>query len=232
LGLEEAAVNPQQKRKLSGVSWDYDRTELAVDGIVHVLGLGSAAIGAVALLVHAVPISAPWELGGVLIYVSALLAALAASAAYNMWPVSPTKWILRRIDHSAIYLLIAGTYTPFLSQVRAGMLSSGLLIGVWATALVGVGLKLAMPGRFDRLSILLYLVVGWSGVLAYQAVVATLPTWTVVLILAGGLLYTAGVIFHVWKKLRFQNAIWHTFVLLAAACHYGAVLDCMILAKS
>jgi hemolysin III len=98
--------------------------------------------------------------------------------------------------------------------------------------LAGIVLKLCLPGRFDRLAILLYLLLGWSGVMAYETVFNALPSWTLTLLAAGGLLYTVGVVFHVWEGLRFQNAIWHAFVLVAAACHYGAVLDYVVLARA
>jgi hemolysin III len=157
---------------------------------------------------------------------------LTISALYNLWPVSPVKWLLRRFDHSAIYLLIAGTYTPFITQMKANVESSLLLVGVWLTSMVGIALKLKFPGRFDRLSILLYLLLSWSGVMAYESVFGTLPASTLWLLAIGGILYTIGVLFHLWEGLRFQNAIWHSFVLVAAACHYTAVLDCLVLARA
>ena len=163
----------------------------------------------------------------VLVYVVGLLAMLAFSAAYNMWPITPTKWILRRFDHSAIYLLIAGTYTPFLALMKSSLLSAGLGIGVWVSALVGMVLKLALPGRFDRFAIVLYLLLGWSGVIAYESMTSALPGPGLWLLAIGGILYSIGTLFHVWQTLRFQNAIWHAFVLLAASCHYSAVLTCL-----
>jgi hemolysin III len=172
----------------------------------------------------------PWQLTSILIYGGALVAVLVISAVYNLWPVSPAKWVLRRFDHSAIYLLIAGTYTPFVTQMK-GAASLALLLGVWAVALVGIALKLRFPGRFDRLSIALYLLTGWSGVAAYDTI-ATLPYSTLWLLALGGSLYTIGVVFHLWRSLRFQNAVWHAFVLVAAVCHYGAVLDCMVLTRA
>jgi hemolysin III len=141
--------------------------------------------------------------------------------------VSGAKWLLRRFDHSAIYVLIAGTYTPFLAQLKAGVASSGLSIGIWSAATIGVVLKLLLPGRCERLSIVLYLIIGWSGVIAYDAAVSALPSSTLWLIAAGGALYSTGLIFHLWQKLRFQNAIWHAFVVLAAGCHYIAVVSSM-----
>ena len=155
---------------------------------------------------------------------------LAFSAAYNMWPVSPEKWVLRRFDHSAIYLLIAGTYTPFLMQMKNVLASASLGIGVWLSAGIGMALKLALPGRFDRLAVVLCLLLGWSGVMAYDSLASVLPSSSLWLLAIGGILYSLGTVFHLLKRLRFHNAIWHGFVLLAASCHYSAVLACLPLA--
>ena len=214
------------------IRWNYDRHEILADGIVHALGVVSGLVAVIVLLVLAAQTAGPWELTSVAIYGGGLLAVLVISAVYNLWPVSPVKWVLRRFDHSAIYLLIAGTYTPFIMQMRSEITAIVLLGGVWAGSIAGVILKLCLPGRFDRLAILLYLLLGWSGVMAYEAVFGALPGSTLTLLAAGGLLYTVGVIFHVWEGLRFQNAIWHAFVLVAAGCHYGAVLDCVVLARA
>jgi hemolysin III len=214
------------------IRWTYDRHEILADGIVHALGIVGGLVAVIVLLVLAAPTVGPWELTSVVIYGAGLLAVLVISAVYNLWPVSPVKWILRRFDHSAIYLLIAGTYTPFIMQMRSEITAIILLVGIWAGSLAGMVLKLCLPGRFDRLAILLYLLLGWSGVMAYEAVLGALPGSTLTLLAAGGLLYTVGVVFHVWEGLRFQNAIWHAFVLVAAACHYGAVLDCVVLARA
>ena len=213
-----------------GFTWRYDRAEMLADGIVHITGVGLGLIGAIILLVIASASAGLVELASIVIYIAGLLAMLCLSAAYNLWPVSRAKWLLRRLDHSAIYLLIAATYTPFIVQLKSGSASTGLLIGVWLTALIGIALKLILPGRFDRLAVVLYLLLGWSGVIVADAVVAALPGSTVWLLAIGGLLYTVGVVFHLWHSLRFQNAIWHGFVLLAAFCHYTAVLGGVALA--
>jgi hemolysin III len=136
--------------------------------------------------------------------------------------------VLRRFDHSAIYLLIAATYTPIFWQLKDNVVAIALLIGVWCVAIAGIVLKLVLPGRFDRLSVGLYLAMGWSGFMVWDAVVASLPTMALCFIAAGGLLYSFGIIFHAWRRLRFQNAIWHAFVLSGAACHYTAVLDLVL----
>jgi hemolysin III len=208
-----------------GFTWNYDRVEIIADGVIHAIGMCFGLIGAIVIVaLVATHSTQAVVIAAVLIYAVALAAMLWFSGTYNMWPVSPTKWILRRFDHSAIYLLIAGTYTPFIAQLKDSVASGGLLAGVWATAGVGIVLKLLLPGRFDRLSIVLYLLLGWSGVMAWSFI-AALPVLTFWLLAAGGGLYSIGVIFHSWRSLRFQNAIWHAFVLLAAACHYVAVLE-------
>ena len=124
--------------------------------------------------------------------------------------------------------MIAATYTPVFAQLQDRVFAMSLLAGVWGVAAVGIAVKLRFPGRFDRLAVGLYLAMGWSGIIAYDAGLSQLPKLVFWLILAGGLLYSFGVIFHAWQRLRFQNAIWHCFVLLGAACHYTAVLDLVL----
>jgi hemolysin III len=205
------------------ISWEYDRTEIIADGVVHSIGICLGLVGAIAIVAIAAKLDGI-DVAPVLVYVIGLITMLAFSAAYNMWPVSPAKWILRRFDHSAIYLLIAGTYTPFLAQMTNTLVSAILGGGVWLSAIIGMALKLALPGRFDRLAIVLCLLLGWSGVFAYDAIASTLPSASIWLLAIGGILYSLGTLFHMWEHLRFQNAIWHGFVLLGASCHYSAIL--------
>jgi len=168
------------------VRWNYDRAELIADGIVHGLGVGAGLIAATALIVLTGVFASTSEIVSVSIYAAGLLAMLGFSAAYNLWPVSPRKWLLRRFDHSAIYVLIAATYTPIMMQMNDRVFAVALLSGVWCVAIVGIVLKLFLPGRFDRLSVGLYLAMGWSGVLAYDSVVTSLPKLTLWFIAAGG----------------------------------------------
>ena len=116
----------------AGLTWNYDRAEIIADGVVHAIGVSFGFVGAVSILLAASNSAQSHEVVPLLIYVAGLLAMLGLSAAYNMWPVSGAKWLLRRFDHSAIYVLIAGTYTPFLAQLKAGLTSSGLSIGIWS----------------------------------------------------------------------------------------------------
>ncbi len=211
----------------ASVTWDYDRVELFADGIVHAIGVSLGVVGAIVIVVVAANSARDADMPSIVIYTIGLLSMLGFSAAYNTWPISRAKWVLRRFDHSAIYVMIAGTYTTFIGQMKGDFVSVSLLIGVWLTAVVGVTLKLLLPGRFDRLAVILYLILGWSGAVAYEPVVAVLPSLSIWLLVAGGALYSAGVVFHGWKSLRFQNAIWHGFVLVAACCHYSAILCCV-----
>jgi hemolysin III len=209
--------------------WNYDRAALIADGVVHIVGVCLGLVAATALIVLTAVYASAFEIAVVSVYVAGLLAMLTLSAMYNLWPVSRAKWVLRRFDHSAIYLLIAATYTPFIVALKESYLALALLAGVWCVAIAGVVLKLARPGRYDRLAVGLYLALGWSGVMLGDAVMKTVPPLALGFVVAGGVLYSLGVIFHAWQRLRFQNAIWHGFVLLGAACHYTAILDMMIL---
>src|SRR6478736_6492668 len=210
------------------VRWNYDRAELIADGIVHGIGVFGGLVAATVLIVLTAIYATAVEVAVVSVYVAGLLAMLVLSATYNLWPISRAKWLLRRFDHSAIYLLIAATYTPFILEVKDSGFALVLLAGVWCVAILGIVLKLLCPGRFDRVAVGIYLAMGWSGVMLYGPVVRALPALVLGFVLAGGLLYSFGVIFHAWRRLRFQNAIWHGFVLLGAACHYTAVLDLVL----
>src|SRR4030088_2981266 len=210
------------------IRWNYDRAELIADGVVHGIGIFCGLVAATVLIVLTAIYATAFDVVVVSIYVAGLLAMLVLSATYNLWPVSRAKWVLRRFDHSAIYVLIAATYTPFIIQLKESIFAMALLSGVWCVAIIGIVLKLVLPGRFDRVSVGLYLAMGWSGLMLYDAVVSALPAMALWLVIAGGALYSLGVIFHAWRQLRFQNAIWHCFVLLGAACHYTAVLDMVL----
>ena len=209
------------------IRWNYDRAELIADGIVHGIGVFGGLVAATVLIVLTAVYATPFDVTVVSVYVAGLLAMLVLSATYNLWPVSRAKWVLRRFDHSAIYLLIAATYTPFIMQLKDSIFAIALLAGVWCVAIVGIVLKLMLPGRFDRLAVGLFLAMGWSGFMLYDSA-AALPAMALWFVLAGGALYSLGVIFHAWQRLRFQNVIWHCFVLLGAACHYTAVLDLVL----
>src|SRR6201747_120526 len=172
------------------IRWNYDRAEMIADGIVHGIGVFGGLVAATVLIVLTAIYATPLDIVVVSVYVTGLLSMLVLSATYNLWPVSPAKWILRRFDHSAIYVLIAATYTPFIMQLKDSIFAMVLLAGVWCVAIVGIVLKLFLPGRFDRLSVGLYLALGWSGFMVYDTMVASLPALTLWCIAAGGLRYS------------------------------------------
>jgi hemolysin III len=207
----------------------HSRAELVADGIVHVVGIVLAIAAGSTLLAVSAFHTAPGEYVAAVFYVVSLLTVLSISCAYNLWPVSPAKWILRRFDHAAIYLLIAGTYTPFLAQLEDTATARTMLAVVWGAAAIGIAVKLFLPGRFDRLAVIFYLAIGWSGVAIAGTLLETLPTATLWLMVAGGIVYSCGVIFFIWRSLRFQSAVWHGFVVTAACLHLAAVIDCLVI---
>lgn len=202
-------------------SWNYDPTELAADATVHIVGVALAIAGAVTIVAAAFALDDVGTAIATSVYALSLIATLAASAVYSMWPVGTVKWRLRKYDHAAIYILIAGTYTPFTPLM--GESGLWLLVWTWSVAAIGIFLKLAFPGRYNRFSIFLYLSLAWSGVLIFDTLTTSLPIAVIWLLLAGGIVYSAGVAFHLWQTLRFHKAIWHGFVFTAALIHYCAV---------
>ncbi len=216
----------------TALAFEFDQVERVADAIVHAIGLALAAGGATALMVLSSRFTSWPTIASAAVYVTTLMAALTISALYNMWPASPTKWLLRRFDQAAIFLLIGGTYTAFMTRSADYRISLLALGAVWTIATIGSVAKLALPGRFERLSIFAYLGLGWSGLLLFPTAAEILPRTALALIALGGLLYSVGVIFFLWERLRFHNAIWHALVLAAAICHYGAVVDCLVITRA
>ncbi|MEI7875256.1 MAG: hemolysin III family protein [Alphaproteobacteria bacterium] len=197
--------------------------EQAADRVIHAVGICLGAIGAVALVWLTTINGRPGDLAPVLIYVAGLLAMLGCSAAYNVFHTSGRREWLRRFDHAAIFAMIAGTYTPFTTRLINGW-SSGLTAVIWTVAAAGIALKLWQPRRIEAISTVLYLSLGWIGLAAAAPFASALDPRTLGLLALGEIVYTAGVIFHLWRRLPYQNAIWHGFVLVAAGIHYLAVL--------
>jgi hemolysin III len=195
----------------------------AADRIVHLLGIGLGLPAALAIVALAIRDGAAPEVAAVAVYGAGLVAMLGCSAAYHLRHRSPRRDWLRRFDHAAIFAMIAGTYTPFTLRLARGW-AEGLTAGIWIVAALGIAAKLWKPKGIARISTVLYLVLGWIGVAATGPFTAALATPTLVLLAAGGVIYSAGVVFHLWQQLAYQNAIWHGFVLVATCVHYAAVL--------
>jgi hemolysin III len=202
----------------------YSRGERVADAVVHVLGL-PAALAACALLAASAPRGAGVRAVAALgLYAAGLVAMLVCSALYNLAGDGPRKALLRRLDHAAIFAMIAGTHTPVAALAIDGAPGLALLAVVWAGAVGGAALKLLAPSRFEHASIAAYLLLGWAGLAALEPLLAALPSRDLALLAGGGLLYSAGVAVHLSTRLPYHNALWHALVLAAAACHYAVVL--------
>jgi len=203
---------------------EYTLRERIADGCVHVVGVAASLIGLLTLLVIGVQSNTTLWVVSLAIYGLALVACFTCSACYNMVVRPKLKAVFHRLDHAAIFLLIAGTYTPF-AMMKMDASTGHVLLGVvWTIAAVGILIKLAAPRYLQGVSTALYLVQGWAVVAAWAPLTDAVSTRVAVLIALGGLLYTVGVVFHL-SRLPYQNAIWHAFVLCAASLHYAAVVD-------
>lgn len=201
----------------------HSKGEHIADGAMHVIGLAAAIAGASALIVWAALAAPEGHLWPLIPYVAGLVASFALSAAYNLTLHRKIRAVLRRFDHAAIYVLIAGTYTPMALIGIGGGRGLALAIAAWALAAFGITLKLAFFHRWPRLGFALYLAQGWLGALAAWPMITTLPTAALILLLLGGITYTIGTLFYA-KAWPFSTAIWHGHVIAAAAAHYAAIL--------
>ncbi len=206
---------------------DYTFGEIVSDAVVHVLAIVLGLAGFAFLIWHVAFYRTATDLAATLVYATGFFAMFGFSFAYNIWPHTPFKWWLRRLDHAAIYLMIAGSCTAFLSQIDDNLWAGGLISVIWICAIAGMAAKLLLPGRFERAALVLYLLLGWVCFIGYGPIVRSLPMATLMLMLAGGLIYSSGVFFYKWKSLRYHNTIWHGFVALAAACHFAGVTVAM-----
>jgi hemolysin III len=200
----------------------YSNGEMRADIAAHVVGVLCGVVGTLVLMLTASNGSLPVILGATL-YAIGLLAMLGFSAAYNLWPPSPVKELLRRFDHAAIFVMIVGTFTPFLLARVGGPWGFGLLAFAWSVAVVGVWMKLVYPRRWERVTVALYIGLGLSIVIVANQLAEVISPVSGYLLIAGAAMYILGVVFHLWERLPYQNAIWHWMVLIAAVLHYSAV---------
>ncbi|MFO1081788.1 MAG: hemolysin III family protein [Reyranellaceae bacterium] len=194
------------------------------DAAVHAAGLVLGLGGAVVMIARlGAPLGSDRGLA-VVVYIVGLMAMLGCSALYHLWRGCRRRDLLRRLDHAAIFLMIAGTYTPLVLVGLVEPWRGWLLAFVWTAAAIGIVLKLVQPHRVEAVSLALYLLLGWIGVVASQAFIAAFDTVTLTLIVLGGGIYSAGVAFHLSSRLPHRQALWHGSVLLAAIVHYLAIL--------
>ncbi len=202
----------------------YSLAEEIASSITHGIG---AALGVVALVVLVILGAArgdTWHVVSFAVYGSTLVLLYVFSTLYHAFQRPGVKRVLRHLDHSAIYLLIAGTYTPFTLINMRGPWGWSLFGTIWGLALLGIGLNFILVGRSRILASLVYIGMGWLAVVAIKPLLATVPTGGIAWLVAGGLAYTFGVVFYIWKKLPFNHAVWHLFVLAGSVCHFLAIL--------
>lgn len=206
--------------------------EEVANTITHGIGLLLSIVGLVVLLVLAALRGTAWHIVACSIYGATLICLYTASTLYHAVISPRVKRALRIFDHSAIYLLIAGTYTPFLLVSLRGPWGWSLFGVIWGLALAGVLFKFWFVERFVILSTAVYIAMGWLVVIAAKPVITHVPFTTLIWLLAGGLAYTGGVIFFAAKRIPYSHAIWHLFVLAGSICHYFAVLSAVIPPRS
>lgn len=200
----------------------YSRAEYLSDAVVHGFGIGGALIaGPVIVALAAIWVGDPTLVSALAVYAFTLLAMWVCSALYNLVQHEDLTPSFRRLDQSAIYFKIAGTYTPFIALASG---SFGFLAGIWSVAIFGASVILFSKHAYIWLAILLYLGLGWAGAVLGGPLVSTLSPLAFWLLVAGGLTYSVGVIFNVWSSLPFHNTIWHVFVLAGTVGCYAAIV--------
>lgn len=198
--------------------------EERASALTHAIGALAALSGGVVLVVIAAGQGDGWRLTAAIVFSVSLLLLYTASSFYHAATSAAAKTRFKVLDHCAIYLLIAGTYTPFTLIGLRGPLGWWMFAIVWTLALAGVVFKLFFTGRFKLLSTGIYIAMGWLGLLAIKPIMAALDTWTLGWLLAGGVAYTLGTAFYHRDSLRYSHAVWHLFCIVGSACHYVAVL--------
>ena len=206
------------------------REELA-SALTHGLGATAALAGGAVLITLAALYGNGWQLGAAIVFGVALLLLYLASTLYHAIQHPVAKGRLKVFDHCAIYVLIAGTYTPFTLIGLRGTVGWWLFGAIWTLAVAGVVFKLFYTGRFKRLSTLIYIAMGWLIVVAAKPMLAALDAWTLGWLLAGGLFYTLGTVFYHRPQMRYSHAVWHLFVLAGSVCHYIAVMAQVVPAR-
>ncbi|MGE0339423.1 MAG: hemolysin III family protein [Xanthobacteraceae bacterium] len=204
------------------------RGELVADGVIHAIGVAAGVVGSIILVAIAVLKHSYVEIIAVSIYAVGMVLMFSCSALYNIARRHRYREYFQRLDHSGIFLMIAGTYTAFTILMLKGGWALWLTALVWSVALVGIAIKLLWPKRLVGVTTGLYIALGWVGIIALEPIFTSLGVAALILLGAGGALYTVGVVFHLWERLPYQNAIWHGFVVAGAGTHYGAVITSLL----
>lgn len=214
---------------LATPKWTQSAGEELANSISHGIGLVAALVGAPILLLTASDHGDTLFLVGKIVFTVTMLVLYLGSTLYHAWPPTRGKSVLQILDHSAIFWLIAGTYTPFALGPLRGAWGWTLLCVVWALATFGAILKVTRgTSRHRKLSMVLYLGMGWLALAVMRPLLLAAPFSVLLWLLAGGLAYTGGVLFYVNEQLRYGHFVWHLFVLTGTACHFAAVLTCVV----
>ena len=203
---------------------EYTIIEERINRLTHGVGAVLSVAGLVVLVVYSGIYGNAWHVVSFSIFGSALVILYAASTLYHSVTQAAAKRVFWILDHSAIFILIAGTYTPFTLVSLRGGWGWSLFGVVWACAVLGIILKIFYIGRFEKISVAVYVIMGWLCVMAFKEIVATVSLLSIVLLILGGLSYTLGVVFFAWQKLPFNHALWHLCVLGGSVFHYFSVL--------
>ena len=204
-------------------SSSYTREEEIANSLTHGAGFLLSIVGLAVLVTFAALRADAWAVTASAVFGASLVLLYASSTLYHAIQTAPLKQTWRVIDHVAIFYLIAGTYTPFMLVNLRGPWGWSLFGVVWALAIAGTVLKIFFTGRFRVLSTLIYLFMGWIVIVAVKPLVATLPRAGLILLFAGGIAYSLGTVFYLWKRLPYHHAVWHLFVLTGSICHFFAV---------
>ncbi|MFL9803642.1 hemolysin III family protein [Vibrio cyclitrophicus] len=203
---------------------EYSDIEERANAITHGLGVVLSVVGLALLLIRAFDYQADMlTVASMAVYGSSIILLFLASTLYHSITTEKTKRLLKTLDHCAIYLLIAGSYTPFLLVSLRTPLAMGLMAVIWGIALVGIIMKIAFVYRFKRLSLVTYLAMGWLSLIVVYQLAMNIEMGGLVLLALGGVIYSLGVIFYVAKRIPYNHAIWHLFVLAGCACHFFAI---------
>jgi len=202
----------------------YSRTEEIANSIIHGVGIVYAVAGLAVLAAFASLLGNTWHIVSTSIYGATQILLYTSSTLYHSIPIERAKKVLRTLDHSAIFLLIAGTYTPFALVNLRGPWGWTLFGVVWALAILGITLQSFMLKQRRWVNALPYVAMGWLIVVAVKPLLANVAPGGLLLLLGGGLAYMVGSVFYVWKRLKFNHAIWHGFVLLGSVLHFFAIL--------
>ncbi|MFO7897115.1 MAG: hemolysin III family protein [Candidatus Cloacimonadales bacterium] len=203
---------------------NFSKSEELSNAIIHGIGLALAIAGLVILIVFASQRGDAWFVTSFTIYGATLVILFAASTLFHSFPEGKLKNLFEIFDHSAIFLLIAGSYTPLMLISLRGPLGWTLFGIVWGIACLGIVLKAFYVKKFVILSTLLYLAMSWMIVFAFKPLIANLSNFSLIFLAMGGLFYTSGTIFYVWRKIKYHHAIWHIFVLAGSVCHFFTIL--------